>query len=619
MIYPQEFESKIGFDNIRRHIIGLCNSRLGAELAENMKFSSEYNAVMHSLRSVREMMDIRELGLPCPAPSAHDVIPYITEIRARNSFMSADRFYKLMQMLQSFADIRAFFDSQREEESDRSRFPDLEEDISALSQFPTLIRTISNAINKFGEIKDTASPRLYEIRQSIKRANGSMQRAMRRVMDSAIAAGVVEKDAAPAMRDGRLVIPVAAGLKRQINGIVHDESATGKTVFIEPAEVVEANNRLRELQMDEKREETAILIAITDEVRPLADDICQSCRVAASLDFINAKAVFASDVNASLPHIEDKQELEWYHAVHPGLFMSLREHNREVVPLNIALTPEKRILIISGPNAGGKSVTLKTVAVVQYMMQCGLLPTLYDNSHMGIFRNLMIDIGDEQSFENDLSTYSSHLRNMRFFLQHANRSTLLLADEMGSGTEPQIGGAMAQAILEQLGRSHCMGVITTHYQNLKTFADNAEGFVNGAMLYDRAHLAPTFQLSIGNPGSSFAIDIAHKMGLPKDVIEEAKRIVGEDYVNLDKYLSDIARDRKYWANKRQNIREKENKLDNLLSKYEEVAGDRPRSVRPFCAMPARRPQRFWPRPMPALSELSSKYARCRLKRKKPSS
>lgn len=231
------------------------------------------------------------------------------------------------------------------------------------------------------------------------------------------------------------------------------------------------------------------------------------------------------------------------------------------------------------------------------MMQCGLLPTLYDNSHMGIFRNLMIDIGDEQSFENDLSTYSSHLRNMRFFLQHANRSTLLLADEMGSGTEPQIGGAMAQAILEQLGRSHCMGVITTHYQNLKTFADNAEGFVNGAMLYDRAHLAPTFQLSIGNPGSSFAIDIAHKMGLPKDVIEEAKRIVGEDYVNLDKYLSDIARDRKYWANKRQNIREKENKLDNLLSKYEEVAGDRPRSVRPFCAMPARRPQRFWPRPM----------------------
>lgn len=421
------------------------------------------------------------------------------------------------------------------------------------------------------------------------------------------------------MRDGRLVIPVAAGLKRQINGIVHDESATGKTVFIEPAEVVEANNRLRELQMDEKREETAILIAITDEVRPLADDICQSCRVAASLDFINAKAVFASDVNASLPHIEDKQELEWYHAVHPGLFMSLREHNREVVPLNIALTPEKRILIISGPNAGGKSVTLKTVAVVQYMMQCGLLPTLYDNSHMGIFRNLMIDIGDEQSFENDLSTYSSHLRNMRFFLQHANRSTLLLADEMGSGTEPQIGGAMAQAILEQLGRSHCMGVITTHYQNLKTFADNAEGFVNGAMLYDRAHLAPTFQLSIGNPGSSFAIDIAHKMGLPKDVIEEAKRIVGEDYVNLDKYLSDIARDRKYWANKRQNIREKENKLDNLLSKYEEVAGDRPRSVRPFCAMPARRPQRFWPRPMPALSELSSKYARCRLKRKKPSS
>lgn len=573
MIYPEDFESKIGFDTIRRILIQLTTTRIGYEEVDRMSFSTDFEAVLHSLGSVREMMDIRMKGLPFPSLSAHDIIAYIAEIKAENSFMSADRLYKLMQMLTSFAEVRAFFDLQHEDNSQLPLYPELCQDIVPLSQFPQLIRVISNAINKFGEIKDTASPALYEVRQSIKAAGGTMQRAMRRVMDRAIAAGIIEKDAAPAMRDGRLVIPVAAGLKRQINGIVHDESATGKTVFIEPAEVVEAGNRLRELHMEEKREEIAVLIALATEIRPYAEEIAESCHVIGKLDFINAKAAFCIDVNASMPHVEDKPEIEWYHAVHPSLLISLRQHGRDVVPLNITLSEEKRILIISGPNAGGKSVCLKTVAVVQYMMQCGLLPTVYDNSHMGFFKKLFIDIGDEQSFENDLSTYSSHLRNMRFFLSHADERTLLLADEMGSGTEPQIGGAMAQAILDNLGRKHCYGVVTTHYQNLKTFADNCPGFVNGAMLYDRARLEPTFQLSIGNPGSSFAIDIAHKMGLPVEVIDEAKKIVGEEYVNLDKYLSDIARDRKYWANKRQNIKEKENKLDALLSKYEEVAGD----------------------------------------------
>lgn len=573
MIYPEDFESKIGFDSIRNLLTTLCQSSLGKEEVDNLCFSADFATVCHQLDSVSEMVSIRIRTLPYPSPCAHNVIPYLTEIRAQNSFMSAERLFRLLQMLSSFAEIRTFFDSARDENSDALMFPSLCQDIAMLAQFPALIRIISSAINKFGEIKDNASPRLSDIRQSIRRAQGSMQRAMRRVVDSAVSAGIIDKDASPSIRDGRLVIPVAAGMKRQINGIVHDESATGKTVFIEPAEVVEAGNRLRELELDEKREEVAILISIANSVRPSIDDIIESCRLMGKLDFIGAKAALAIDLGASMPNIHDKPEIEWYHAVHPGLLLSLRQHGRDVVPLDITLSPEKRILIISGPNAGGKSVCLKTVAVVQYMMQCGLLPTLYDNSHMGVFDRLFIDIGDEQSFENDLSTYSSHLRNMRFFLQNANRNTLLLADEMGSGTEPQIGGAMAQAILERLGKSGCYGVITTHYQNLKTFADNTPGFVNGAMMYDRAHLQPTFQLSIGNPGSSFAIDIAHKMGLPVDVIEEAKRIVGEDYVNLDKYLSDIARDRKYWANKRSNIREKENRLDSLLSKYEEVAGD----------------------------------------------
>ncbi|MDE6339483.1 MAG: endonuclease MutS2, partial [Muribaculaceae bacterium] len=401
----------------------------------------------------------------------------------------------------------------------------------------------------------------------------SMQRAMRKVLDRAISAGVVDKDATPSIRDGRMVLPVTAGNKRGIQGIIHDESATGKTVFIEPAEVVEAGNRLRELEMEERREVISILRRIAASIRPHIEEISESCRSIGRLDFIRAKALFAIDLDAQMPHIEDHPEIEWYHAVHPGLVLTLRPQGREVVPLNLTLSNEKRILIISGPNAGGKSVCLKTTAIVQYMMQCGLMPTLYSNSHMGIFKSIFIDIGDEQSFENDLSTYSSHLKNMKYFVTHSGKRTLILADEMGSGTEPQIGGALAQAILKELGKSGCMGIITTHYQNLKTFADTEPGFVNGAMLYDRQHLQPTFELSVGTAGSSFALDIAAKTGLPKYIIDDAKEIVGSDYVNLDKYLSEITRDRRYWANKRQNIREKEAKLDSLLSKYEETAGD----------------------------------------------
>ena len=380
MIYPKDFESKIGFDTIRNKIIGSCTSRLSRQKAEDMAVSSDYDTVSHRLRCVSEMKGIIEQSLPCPMAPGHDVAQYITEIKARNSFMSAERMYKLMQMLQSFSEIRLFFDSQKVENSETALFPALSAVIESLSQFPTLVSIISGAINKFGEIKDNASPQLYEIRQSIKRATGSMQRAMRSVMDSAIAAGIIDKDASPTMRDGRLVLPVNAGNKRMLNGIVHDESATGKTVFIEPAQVVEAGNRLRELQLDEKREEAAILIAISDQIRPYSEDILVSCDVAATLEFIRAKALFAIDVNANMPHLENDSYIEWYGAYHPGLFLSLREHGRKVVPLNLTLGDDKRILIISGPNAGGKSVTLKTAATVQYMTQCGLLPTFFTSN-----------------------------------------------------------------------------------------------------------------------------------------------------------------------------------------------------------------------------------------------
>ena len=573
MIYPEDFEKKIGFDSIRTGLLEKCAGRLGKDEVLGMAFSSDFNVIRHSLDCVREMVEIIERNLPYPSPSPHDVVPYLTEIKAQGSFMSADRLYRLMTVLISFSEMNSFFSSQVDGEGMTPLFPALRREVEAMMSFPLLVSAISSAVNKFGEVKDTASPELYSIRESIRRAAGSMQRAMRRVVDAAVARGIVDKEVSPSIRDGRMVLPVSAGNKREISGIVHDESATGKTVFIEPAEVVEAGNRLRELEIEEKREIAQILTRIADVIRPYIADVTKCCILLGRLDFIEAKARFAIEVGGAMPNIDKNPEIEWYHAIHPGLLLSLRQQGREAVPLNITLTEEKRILIISGPNAGGKSVCLKTVAVVQYMMQCGMLPTLYYNSHMGVFRSIFIDIGDEQSFENDLSTYSSHLRNMRFFLRNADRRSLILADEMGSGTEPQIGGAMAQAILSQLGKSGCTCVVTTHYQNLKTFAESTPGFVNGAMLYDRQHLQPTFQLSIGTPGSSFALDIAYKMGLPREVIEDAKEIVGSEYVNIDKYLSDIARDRRYWAGKRQNIREKEAKLDGVLSRYEELAGD----------------------------------------------
>ena len=572
MIYPLDFESKIGFDSIRRMVSEKCQTRLGKDEVSQMTFSSDFVVVSNRLSLVEEMMKILSAELPFPTGGVHDVIPYLTEIRALGSYMSAERLYKLSSTLMAMSEVEEFFRKQVDE-TGTSPFPALSKEFSEIVNFPAIVNEIGKAVNKYGEVKDTASPELYDIRQSIRSATGSMQRAMKRVMDNAIAKGIVERDASPSIRDGRMVIPIVAANKYALNGIIHDESATGKTVYIEPAEVVEAGNRMRQLEMDERREIVVVLIRLADSIRPHIDDIIRSCLKLGKIDFIRAKALFGIEIDAQMPHLSHTEELEWYHAVHPGLLVSLRQQGREVVPLRIDLNRERRILIISGPNAGGKSVCLKTVAVVQYMMQCGLMPSLYYNSHMGVFKSIFIDIGDEQSFENDLSTYSSHLKNMKFFLQNADERTIILADEMGSGTEPQIGGAMAQAILKTLGERGCFGVVTTHYQNLKSFAESQPGFVNGAMLYDRQHLQPTFELSIGTPGSSFALDIAQKIGLPRNVIDDAKEIVGSDYVNLDKYISEITRDRRYWANKRQNIREKEAKLDNLLSKYEETAGD----------------------------------------------
>lgn len=572
MLYPKDIESKLGFDAVRAEVARLCTSRMGKEAVEAMTFSSDRAVVIRLLKQTSEMLSLIRSASDLPGANVYDVVPYLNEIKASGSYMTAERLNSLGKMLASISEVKNFF-TRSDEDGVTPLYPELKREFEGLVSFPAAEREIDRCVNKFGEIKDNASPELTEIRKSISAANGSIARAMRRVLDRVAAEGLIDKDTAPAMRDGRMVLPVSSAMKRHVNGIIHDESATGKTVFIEPAEVVEAGNRLRELQMQERREIVRILISVADVIRPDIDLMEAGCLAIGYLDFIKAKAQFANSVGGVLPHIEKKPEIDWYSAFHPVLFMTLRQQGRSVVPLTLHLDKNHRFLIISGPNAGGKSVALKTVGIVQYMMQCGLLPTLYDNSHMGLFDNILVDLGDEQSMENDLSTYSSHLRNMKAFLRNAGPSSLVLADEMGSGTEPQIGGALAQSILNRLGESGCFGIVTTHYQNLKTFAEDTPGFVNGAMLYDRQHLRPTFQLSVGNPGSSFALEIARNIGLPAEVIDMAKEIVGSDYVNSDKYLLDIARDRKYWSNKRQSIKEKEQHLDNLLEKYEDTASD----------------------------------------------
>ena len=435
--------------------------------------------------------------------------------------------------------------------------------------FPDLIRRIDQILDKYGKIKDTASPRLAEIRSQLRKAEGSVSRTLYNILHAAQSEGLVEKDATPTLRDGRLVVPVAPAMKRRIKGIVHDESSTGKTVFIEPTEVVEANNRIRELEADERREIIVILTEFSKLVRPHVDDIIYAYQLLAEIHFIRARAEFARLTNAIEPEVDKGPVIDWITARHPLLWLALKKQDKPIVPLDIMLTTDRHILIISGPNAGGKSVCLKTVGLLQYMLQCGLSIPVSERSKVGVFEDIMIDIGDEQSIENDLSTYSSHLLNMKNMMRRAGEATLLLIDEFGTGTEPQIGGAMAEAVLNQFVKKHAWGVITTHYQNLKHYADSHDGIANGAMLYDRHEMRPLFQLAIGQPGSSFAIEIARKTGIPDEVIREASAIVGSDYIQSDKYLQDIVRDKRYWENKRQSVHQREKDLEKTIAKYEE--------------------------------------------------
>lgn len=566
MIYPQNFEQKTGFDKVRLLLTDKCLSPLGKERVAEMDFSADYQTVFERLQQTDEFVQILHGDVEFPASFFFDVRYSLKRIRPEGTWLDERELFDLKRSLQTIQDIIQFF---RPGDEDEIKYPALTALAGDILVFPQLIKKIDAILDKFGRVKDNASPALSQIRREITTTMSGISRSLQSILRAAQSEGVVDKDVTPTMRDGRLMIPVAPAFKRKIRGIIHDESASGKTVFIEPEVVVEANNRIRELEGDERREIMKILTDFTDIIRPMAPDILQSYEFLAEIDFIRAKAIFAEQVKGIKPRLEDKQQVDWAHAVHPLLYLSLQKQNKPVVPLDITLEEDKRLLIISGPNAGGKSVCLKTVGLLQYMLQCGMLIPLHESSRTGIFASIFIDIGDEQSIENDLSTYSSHLTNMKFFVKNCNEKTIILIDEFGSGTEPQMGGAIAEALLDRFNRNRSFGVITTHYQNLKHFAEDTEGIVNGAMLYDRHLMQPLFKLSIGNPGSSFAVEIARKIGLPEEVIADASAKVGSDYIDMDKYLQDIVRDKRYWESKRQNIRQQEKKLEDVTSRYEQ--------------------------------------------------
>ncbi|MEI6555607.1 MAG: Smr/MutS family protein [Paludibacter sp.] len=569
MLYPLHIEQKIAFTTIRQLLKDKCVSSLGEEKVDEIQFSSVYADVMRLLSQTDEMLRILTTDADeLPIGDFYDVRPALSRVRVEGLFLDELEVFNLHRALEAVRRLVSFLTKHEAEV-----YPHLHELVSGIETFPLIINRIDGILNKFGKVKDNASNELSRIRKDIFQVQSSISRTLNSILRQAQADGYVEKDVAPTMREGRLVIPVSPAFKRKVNGILHDESATGKTVFIEPQQVVEANNRLRELEGEERREIIRILVEFTNFVRPHTEEIFASQHFLGQIDFLRAKALFGLEINAIKPRVDDCCQLEWAKAIHPLLFLSLKKQHKEVVPLDIILNEKQRILLISGPNAGGKSVCLKTVVLLQYMLQCGLLVPFHDSSRAGIFDRLFIDIGDEQSIEKDLSTYSSHLLNMKYFIRNSNEKTLLLIDEFGTGTEPMIGGAIAEATLERFNRNLAFGVITTHYTNLKHYAEDAVGIVNGAMLYDRQHLQPLFQLSIGNPGSSFAVEIARKIGLPEDLIAEASEKVGAEHLDYDKHLQDIVRDKRYWENKRVQIRQKEKKLEETLAKYEaEMAG-----------------------------------------------
>lgn len=541
-----------------------CLGELGREWLHSMKFQTQPGVIRQNHLQTEEFIKILESERPFPVDNYLNMIPLFGKIRVEGTAPEVEELFFLKLSLDTIRSVLNYFKGE-----DAEAFPILKELAKEVPFFPVVTGQVNKIMGTKGQIKDGASAELKKIRGSLKEKESRVSSRMHQILKQAKADGVASEDTELAVREGRLVIPVNSSDKRKITGLVHDESASGKTSFIEPAAIVELNNEIRELGYAERREIRRILIEFANTIRPYLDELALSYQFLGHIDFIRSKAFLARNLEAGNPGMIEHPGIRWEQARHPLLLINFNVSGKKVVPLDIELNDSKRILLISGPNAGGKSVCLQTVGLLQYMYQCGLPVPVGDNSVFGIFSRIFLDFGDEQSIENDLSTYSSHLLNMKYFVKNADPDTLVLIDEFGTGTEPLLGGAIAQAILGRLDELAAFGVMTTHYTNLKHFASSAQHIENGAMLFDHQQLRPLYQLQIGKPGSSFAFEIARGIGLPEEILKKATETIGEDHIYFDKHLREIARDKRYWENKRYRIRKSEKNLENILDQYEE--------------------------------------------------
>ena len=569
MIYPDNFESKIGFDRIRYILKERCLSPMGIEKSDSIRFSDNFEIIKEQLSATSEFQQILKFEENFPSDNYFGFSECLNKIRIEGTFPDVRELFDLKRSLETVKAILSFFRNMEE-----AKYPMLKKMCGPVKTYPYVIDSIDRIIDRHGNIKDNASPKLREIRSEITSKTIQASKRLNAILKQAQSDGIIDTDTTVSVRNGRGVIPVSSFDKRKLKGLIHDQSASGKTVFIEPEEIVEINNDIVELEYEEKREIVKILTLFADNIRPYIDELLESNAFLGEIDFLRAKALFGNHFQSVMPVLTAKPFISWKRAIHPLLALAFEKlPGRKVVPLDIQLDQKNRILVISGPNAGGKSVCLKTVGLLQYMLQCGLTIPVGENSESGIFKDILIDIGDEQSIENDLSTYSSHLINMKYFLKNSSDRSLILIDEFGTGTEPMLGGSIAEAILGELNRKNIFGVLTTHYTNLKHFASLNEGIVNGAMSFDNHLMQPLFQLFIGKPGSSFAFEIARKIGLPEEILNEASGKAGVKNINYDRHLKDIARDKRYWETKRQNIRQHEKHLEELIEEYEkELAG-----------------------------------------------
>jgi DNA mismatch repair protein MutS2 len=566
VIYPAEFEQKIGFDQVRIKLKTLCLSSLGTAQVDHIKFSFQFDQVKLWLSQASEFKQIIEKAEPFPTSNFYDPTAIFHIIAIEDNFIEEDVFRLLLLSLTTVLEAASFLDKNKE------IYPILHQltaDVKLTRQFVT---SVQSHFDENGKIKDSASSELASLRKQLRDEEGKVRRLTDQLYRQAVSQGWVPEGASPTIREGRLVIPMMAEYKRKMRGFIVDESSTGQTIYMEPAEVLEANNEIRDLIHAERREVIKILKKLTAMLRQNSNELQKAYFFLSQIDLIRCKAKFALEIEADIPQLVDKPDLNWLQARHPLLFLSLKG-KKKIIPLDIELTDKNPFLLVSGPNAGGKSVCLKTVGLIQYMAQCGLLVPLYEKSTVGIFEKIFIDIGDQQSMENDLSTYSSHLKNMGFFLSRADHRTLVLMDELGSGTDPNFGGGIAEAILSGLVDKNVWGVATTHYYNLKLFAEKKEGIRNGSMRFDTKHLEPLYSLEIGKPGSSFALEIARKTKLPDSLLQKAELIIGKELIGLETLMKTVAEEKQLLEKRQRDFQFNEKKLEQELKRYQSLSDE----------------------------------------------